>query len=171
MASTYTPIASTTLGSNTANITFSGISGIYTDLIVIALVRSSYAGTAAFGLRLNNDSTSLYSSTRLYSNTGAGTVGADRNAGTYLEIGQMVGSTATSGIFTPQTIHINNYSNSTTYTSIIGESRNNQDAYGVQQMVGLYRSTSAITEVKLYDAYGGNLVTGSIISLYGIKAA
>jgi hypothetical protein len=34
MASTYTPIATTTLGSAAASYTFSSISGTYTDLVL-----------------------------------------------------------------------------------------------------------------------------------------
>jgi hypothetical protein len=35
MASTYEPIATTTLGTATASVTFSSISGAYTDLVLV----------------------------------------------------------------------------------------------------------------------------------------
>jgi len=64
MPSTYTPIATTTLGSAASSVTFSSISGAYTDLVLVG------AGTLASNLYLNvkfnNDTGSNYSRTELY---------------------------------------------------------------------------------------------------------
>ena len=62
-------------------------------------------------------------------------------------------------------IQIQNYSNSTTYKTALGRSAQQSVA-----TVGLWRSTSAITAVKIYPA-SGNFDTGSIFTIYGIAAA
>ena len=64
--STYTPIASQTLASTVANVTFSSIPQGYTDLVLV--VSSSTSTNTNLYLRFNNDSTSLYSDTVLNGN-------------------------------------------------------------------------------------------------------
>jgi len=63
MAMTYTPIATQTLGSSVSTVTFSSISGTYTDLVLIAQPIAS-AGVD-LELRFNGDSGSNYSCTQL----------------------------------------------------------------------------------------------------------
>jgi len=65
-----------------------------------------------------------------------------------------------------------NYSNTTTYKTLL--TRANQASNGVDACVGLWRSTAAINAVSIATtAYGGSssVQTGSIFTLYGIKAA
>ena len=61
-----------------------------------------------------------------------------------------------------------NYSNTTTYKSNI--SRGNNAATGLDTMVTTWRNTAAITSIKIFPA-SGNMATGTIATLYGIKAA
>ena len=59
---TYTPITSTTLGSNTASVTFSSISSAYTDLVLVvagALDGANWVPT----LQFNSDTGTNYSTT------------------------------------------------------------------------------------------------------------
>ena len=67
MTATYDCIATTTLSSAQSSVTFSSISGSYTDLIIIsdAILAS---GNDALGLRFNSDSGSNYSYTFMYGN-------------------------------------------------------------------------------------------------------
>ena len=62
-----------------------------------------------------------------------------------------------------------NYSNTTTFKTIL--MRANNAALGVDAIVGLWRSTAAINEIKVFPTGGANFETGSTFSLYGIKAA
>ena len=61
-----------------------------------------------------------------------------------------------------------NYSNTTTYKTAI--SRGDRGATSTVAIVNLWRSTSAINNIQFFtDAT--NFAAGSIITLYGIKAA
>jgi hypothetical protein len=169
---TYTPIATRLLTSDAASIEFTSISGSYTDLVILGLTRSTRtAGVGALGIRFNSNSSSLYSSTRMYTITGSGTAGSDRNSGTYLEAGQIASYNYGLSVFTTCKININNYSNTTTFKTVLCNTPNSQDSAGYQPMVGLWRSTSAITTITMYDAYGGDFAAGTRITIYGISAA
>ena len=63
----YHPIATTTVSSATSSITFSSIPQTYTDLVLIAYAKDSNGYT---DLRVNNDSTSIYSRNFLYGDSG-----------------------------------------------------------------------------------------------------
>jgi hypothetical protein len=161
MPKTYEPIATQTLGSATATVTFSSIPGTYTDLILIANVKRT-AGSD-IEIQLNGDTGSNYSFTYLYgtgSATGSGRA-SDQTKGN-------IGYSGTTS-FTTQIVQFMNYSNTTTNKTFIG--RNSPaDAGDVSTLVNLYRSTSAITSILL-DPNSGNLDTGSTFTLYGIKSA
>jgi len=64
---TYTLIASNTLGSGTATVTFSSIPGTYTDLILVCGLPATGTANNSDGLRfqLNSDTGSNYSATWL----------------------------------------------------------------------------------------------------------
>ena len=157
MTATYEKIATTTLGSGSADVSFTSISGSYTDLIIIANGKTSSEST--LGLQFNSDTATNYSSTYMRGN----------------------GSTATSGRFTSSSQmyafnwnnsdsasiwQIQNYSNATTYKTALN--RLGGAGLYVAACVGLWRSTSAITSitVKSNDTFS----TGSTFTLYGIKA-
>ena len=166
MAITYEPIATTTLGSSTASVTFSSISGTYTDLVLIfngGITTADYA----IRIRFNGDSGSNYSRTAISGyGTGAGSDRASNVTGLNVFMGFSgipANTLDTSGI-----AHIQNYSNSTTYKTVI--SRSGNAARSAEAQVGLWRSTSAITSIVI-DTGSGNLYSGSTFTLYGIKAA
>jgi uncharacterized secreted protein with C-terminal beta-propeller domain len=68
-------------------------------------------------------------------------------------------------------INIQNYSNSTTYKTIIARWNNNAGTYAsVGATASLWRKApEAITSITVYDD-AGNLNAGSTFTLYGIKA-
>jgi len=163
MASTYEPIATTTLGSATPTVTFSSISGSYTDLV---LIFSGSNATSNNGLRLrfNSDSGSNYSSTYVYGDgsTATSSFGASTTGG---QIAVDIGSSQSMCI-----ANIMNYSNATTYKTFIG--RGSSAANYADANVSLWRNTAAITSVTvLLGAGTSNFATGSTFTLYGIKAA
>jgi hypothetical protein len=78
MAITYEPIATTTLSSAAATITFSSISSAYTDLRLV-FVGTSVANSNNCIVTFNSDTGFNYSQTALYG-TGA-TAGSSRQTG------------------------------------------------------------------------------------------
>lgn len=166
MAATYEPIATTTLGSSQSSVTFSSISGSYTDLI--AVFNGSNDGTTQYFLQVGNgsiDTGSNYSTTVLDGN------GSSAASGRYTNdtVGIRADYYATGGGNKKMSIfQLNNYSNSTTYKTVLVRSA--LPATEVVATVGLWRSTSAINIVR-FTCTSGYYETGSTFTLYGIKAA
>ena len=169
MASTYEPIATTTLGSATNSIVFSSISSAYTDLKLI-FVGKADASAAGFTPRIqfNSDTATNYSRTSLYGN---GTSAAS-NAGT----GQIALNTsgAGAGLSTTQSAFMSwdifSYAGSTYKTVLVNQNSDYNGSGGVDNTVGLWRSTSAINSINVSIA-SGNFTSGTTLTLYGIKAA
>jgi hypothetical protein len=163
---TYFPIATTTLGSAQATVTFSSISGSYTDLVMVANVGCSSASQRA-GWQANADTSTNYSRTILYGN--GTTAASDRASNDSVAWGIFDGiggiSTTLAGNFITQ---FQNYSNATTYKTAL--TRYNAASIGTGTSVQLWRSTAAITSL-VFSLSGGNWLSGSTFTLYGIAAA
>jgi hypothetical protein len=159
---TYEPIATTTLGSATTSYTFSSIPQTYTDLVIVANVNCP-TRAANVGCQYNGDTATNYSWTRLY---GTGTSAVSSRATTQVrsDFG-IVGNTDWSTLI----CQIQNYSNTTTYKTGLG--RGNFAAGYVSAFVNLWRSTSAISSIKLLNEFNENFAAGSTFTLYGIAAA
>jgi hypothetical protein len=168
--STYTPIATTTLGSNQTTVTLSSIPSTYTDLRVV-IVPASSSGTNGIRMRINGDTGTNYSATYLTgtgsaANSGRTTSSANMSLGNYTGIGLTLGEVNLE-------LDFMNYSNSTTYKTVL--IRNNQPSNAVEGNVGLWRSTSAINSlsfnINTFGSSTGDFITGSTFTLYGIAAA
>jgi hypothetical protein len=160
MPATYEPIATTTLGSASASVTFSSISGSFTDLILVYATTSTV--TDNNGLRFNSDTGSNYSLTRIFGN--GSTAGSNRTTNST----SITSLFTVNGSITNNIIHIMNYSNTTTYKSVL--TRNDDASNSAIAAVGLWRSTSAINSVNIFPL-SGNFVSGSTFTLYGILSA
>lgn len=154
MPATYEPIATTTLGSAQSSVTFSTISGSYTDLVLIVA-----ATTDTLKVQFNSDTGSNYSRTYIYGDGSSATSGRS-TSGTFFYIA--------GGSPSATLNYIQNYSNTTTYKTVL--SRGNAVSNGVDASVSLWRSTSAITSITL-TPNSGTIASGSVLTLYGIKAA
>ena len=164
MTATYDCIATTTLGSDQASVTFSSISGSYTDIILVTNEKQSDARSSA--IRFNSDTGSNYSQTGLYG-TGS-TAGGFRTTSTNLIYYGYYAYSTTSNFNFNSIVHIMNYSNTTTYKTVV--SRANNADNGVDEIVGLWRNTAAITSFVLTMQNLSNFKSGSTFTLYGIKA-
>lgn len=166
MASTYTPIATQTLGSAAASVTFSSIPSTYTDLVLILNGYNATVDNASPRIRFNSDAGANYSETSLYGDgTSAGsTRGSNDNQ---LYAGYQRGWSTTSTNRATNIVQILNYSNSTTKKTML--SRANVGNSIVESIVGLWSSTAAISQIDVFAA--GTFAAGSTFSLYGIKAA
>ena len=167
MAATYTPIATTTLGSAASSVTFSSISGSYTDLRLVIVPTATSGSTTYIALQFNGDTGTTYSETYMTGSGTAATSARDSSVNaTYL---YNTGAPTTAGQLVVTT-DIMNYSNATTYKTLLSRS-NNAGAF-TNAYVGLWRSTSAITSIVISPVGGsGTYASGSTFTLYGIKAA
>jgi hypothetical protein len=158
--STYNAIASVTLSSAQNQVTFNNIPQIYTDLVLVANLANS-TGAGDVYLRFNGDSGTHYSKTQMY---GTGTVAGSNNQSNYHSFAGFAYLSTTIGTAIG---HIMNYSNSTTYKTVLV--RSNDSAGLVMANVGLWRNTSAITSITVGPA-ANNFIAGSTFTLYGIGA-
>jgi hypothetical protein len=167
-APTYVKLASYTVPSAVASYTFSNVPQGYTDLILVSNLGGSVSGEAV-ACRVNSDSGSNYSFTAM---RGSGTAATSERFSSQtlarISVGVGVSTNASEVIITTQ---FNNYSKTTINKSFI--SRANKAPAGdtgAEASVALWRNTSAINAITVLLT-GGNLVSGSNFTLYGIKAA
>jgi hypothetical protein len=163
MPSTYTPIMTTTLETNQANIEFTSIPGTYTDLILTGSISSTDPTfNRALRLQFNTDTSSAYSTIAI--NGESDSIVSTKSPNSSF-IG--VAETPLGSNFMTVKLQVSNYSNTTMYKTTFssGGSANISTL-----AVGVYMSTSAITSLKLFLS-GLSFRAGSSVTLYGIAAA
>lgn len=161
MAVTYTPIATQTLGSNQTSISFSSIAATYTDLKLVLC--GPVQGDVY--IRFNSDTGTSYSQTVLGSYSGSASSGRQSNTSTVYN--DFYGGFANT-YPTQISWDVMNYSNTTTYKTVLARAGIVSTQPAINQAVMLWRSTSAINAITLA---GGTFSTGLVVTLYGIKAA
>lgn len=155
-------------GSSTTTYTFSSISQLYTDLILVVNFLPSTNTNQPY-IQFNSDtgtSTTNYSTISLTSN-GSNTVTRQHTSiyGWYPSPGPGIGQAS---YFMPWVIHINNYTNTSMMKTAMSRFGN---AIGFSNILThLWQSTSAISAIKITQETG-NFVAGTVFSLYGLKAA
>ena len=175
----YESIATSTVGSGgTSYVEFTSISSSYTHLQIRCLTKlSRTTGNEDLYIRFNSDTASNYRAHRLQGD-GATASSSDMGAGTGVYIGEMIGTWASAAnMFSALVIDILDYKNTnkfkTTRTLAGGDQNGNTAPNGdtgkVIFLSGLWRSTSAISTIRIYPA-GGTLNEYSQFALYGIKA-
>jgi hypothetical protein len=165
MAATYEPIATANGTGSSNTVSFSSISGTYTDLRVVANLQLSTGGVYPY-FRVGNgtvDSGNNYGATVLYGN---GTSAASLRGSNFSQPDFLYPCPTSN--FQLVTMDFLNYSNTTTYKTIIY--RMAESAQGTSAHVVNWRSTSAINIIS-FIAPSGNWTTGSTFTLYGIASA
>jgi hypothetical protein len=154
---TYVAIATQTLASNTASVTFSSIPQTYTDLVLVIQGKMSIDGGTT--LYLNGDTGDNYTYQTLLGNGTSAVGGAGGGAfAIYLD----------NVIFGNVICNIMNYTNTSTYKTTL--SRVNTSAYAFARVVN-WASTAAITSMLISNNNSNTYLAGSTFTLYGIKAA
>ena len=165
MPTTYEKIATTTLSSAATDITFSSISSAYTDLRLVFVGVGSSAGDIP-AIRFNSDTATNYSRTYL---TGNGTAASSNRTTSSNRIAcGDAGDSTTIPSF--NTVDIFSYTGSTYKTALIESSEDQNGSGKVTRTVGLWRSTSAITSITVFNP-SYNLGAGYTATLYGILKA
>jgi hypothetical protein len=166
MPATYEPIATTTITNPAVNsITFSSIAGTYTDLAISFVWKGDYCNPF---LQINSDTSTNYSNTRLNGN--GSTAGSSRQSSQdRISLSPLTGLDTT-GLPAFTQIDLFSYAGSTFKTALINTSIDLNGSGSTVKMVGLYRSTSAITSLTLGLTTSSSCV-GTTATLYGIKNA
>ena len=163
-SSTYTPIATTTLGSAQASYTFSSIPSTYTDLVLV--INGGTTANGQFRMQVGNgsiDTGANYSGTQLYAY--ASTVGSARETSAtnpYVAATSLTNSTHITQFMS--------YANTSVYKTWLNKGGDlGQNQYDTS--VYLWRSFSAINTIKLASDTGTTLASGTTLTLWGILNA
>ena len=152
--STYTPLATVTLGSTAATVTFSSIPATMRDLVLV--VNGKTSANQATGLRFNSDSGSNYTMVRMF------TTSSSTSTTTY--------GLLTTGDPTADTLsiaEIMDYSATDKHKTFLVRSNipaNNTAAHAVR-----WANTAAITSVAV-EAISTTWAVGTTLNLYGVIA-
>lgn len=160
---TYALIEAVTLGSAAASVSFNVSNLGYTDLILV-MNGSTTSGNNNAIMRFNTDTGSNYSSTYL---TGNGSSATSGRAATQNHILLNYFGYFDSVYGTNMIVQIQDYSNTTTNKTVL--SRANNAANGVAAVVGLWRSTAAVTSIEVVTG-SSTFTSGTTFRLYGIQA-
>jgi hypothetical protein len=162
---TYESIATTTLGSAAATVTFSTIPGTYTDLVL--LINSNLSGSGGLSAvqgQFNGDTGSNYSFTII---NGDGSSATSFRGSNQTAFGMGLSSSSTSQVAS-NIIQIMNYSNTTTNKTVLARAGIADDR--TRAIVSLWRNNNAITSITVLNNGAVNFVTGSTFTLYGIRS-
>lgn len=170
LPSTMTPIANWTATAATTGVTFSNIPQGYTDLVIIANSIANVTGADLFVTQFNGDNAgTTYSFTELYG-TGSSASSARSSNQSGFVLGWLTNYAQSE--WSPSIFNIMNYSNSTTYKTILLRTGTVTTTGGYTDLaVGTWRNTNAITSIYMRTVNGYQMKTGTTISVYGIKAA
>lgn len=164
-ANTYVALKSVTIsGTSTNDVTITGIPQGYTDLVIVTNL-NNIGNVAVLRGQFNGDTTTSYSSTSVHgSGSAAGSSRQSNVDAFYMTYQGHVDGTKSTGIY-----HVMNYSNSTTYKTVI--SRASSASFGVDATVSLWRKTDPITSIRIVNDRAEYWTAGSTINIYGIAAA
>lgn len=161
MAKTYEPIA-TLAGTGASSIIFSSIPGTFTDLVLVMNGTAS-SDTNVF-VELNGDTSNNYSVTAM---TGDGSSASSYRNANYAALQSLFGYFGTAGGMVLG--HFMSYANAAINKVVLA--RYNYVSNLTLAGVGLWRSNSAITSIKVKTSNSATFPTSTKFTLYGIKAA
>lgn len=167
---THDKIATQRLTSNTSSVTFSNIPQGYTDLYISLHVKNT--GGAGYivswgGLQFNGNTTqSAYSATTMFStSTNANASYQETQTG---QLSMNVFRTD-NNYYGTSFLHINNYSSNVMNKTVLGLSGGT--TYFIMPSVGLWSVLDPVTSITFVPEGGTNFASGSVFTVYGIKAA
>ena len=169
----WVAVASTTLGSDAATVTFTstddgqvGDWSQYMDLVLLTYARTAMSSTSSSTVaRFSNDGTSSYDMQQFYV---AAAATSAASSPTYTYTSWCPGSTAGANYFGIGNLHIFDI-NSGKYKTTMLRSGDDRGGTGYTLAIaGTWKSQGPITEIDIFEPNGSNLVTGSRFDLFGI---
>ena len=169
----YDSIATTTLTTATASVTFSSIPATYTHLQIRGLIRLSGSNaTRSFYMQVGNGSAAStgYSEHALEGDGSTASASGSAN-GTEIRVGRTATNGHTASVFGVFVIDILDYANTSKYKTVRNlDGYDNNGSGALSFTSGNWRSTSAIDTIKFFGS-GENTEQYSQFALYGIKGA
>jgi hypothetical protein len=166
MANTFIQIATVSVPSNQATISFSVIPSTYTDLVLKMSTRSSgqESGNTWDNMSIQfNGSSASFTARDLYG------LGASAGSGTFVTGGMANGNNATSSTFSSVDVYIPNYAGSNNKSFLVDAVTENNSTVAIQNLTaGLWSNTAAITSIT-FGMVTNSYVTNSTATLYGIS--
>ena len=159
---TYTPLATVTLGSSAASVTFSSIPATYRDLIVVVNCRTNVEAFPA--ARLNSDTGSNYSRVGMSGN-GSSTFSYTSTSDRITLTGYAASSNTTDLNIILQVM---DYAQTDKHKTLL--LRANNAGYGTDAMAFRWANTAAITSLLILAAGSATFNTGATFNLYGVIA-
>lgn len=167
MPITYDKIATTTVSGTPSDVTFSSISGSYTDLVMVCQMKTS--ALATIYLQFNSDTSSNYS----YTNLAGSPAGVNSGRASNANFSRITNYAYPDNTFnTNAIVNFMNYSNTTTNKTFLSRANNASGTDNATEvLVSLWRSTAAISTIKVYPSGGATWSAGSTFTIYGILKA
>ena len=169
LAITYTLIASNTLSTSAASVTFSAIPSTFTDLVIRCAGRSDSSFSAMLDIYVSfNGATATYSRTVLRA-FGSSADSSRGSGSANWTLSGVSGTPATANTFGDVELYIPSYTaNQNKPIGVVSNIENNSATVNrINAIAGLVNITAAVTSIRLET--DGNFVAGSSFYLYGIK--
>jgi hypothetical protein len=169
MAATYEPIQTYAITSNTQTVTFSSIPQTYTDLRLTVSGTNLNASGDVY-LQYNGVTTTSYGRVLLRSSGAAASAAVTTNATSIqLSIGGM--DTVTPSLYT---VDIFDYTNTGAWKSssvLVSETLDGVSGGWLASFASTFRSNTNISSILVGTSSTNRFISGSTITLWGIKAA
>lgn len=166
---TWVALKSTTVGTATPTITFTGIPSTYTDLILMSNSKCSNTSTgASITIRFNSDSAGNYSQSSIQASSTSRITERYANT-TGIDGGRINTSNSSNSNWGQAITHIQNYASTSYQKLCLSKSSVTNEAWKQYQSGSLWRnSANAINTITITCGY--DFLVGSTFSLYGVKA-
>lgn len=163
-------IASNTLSSSAASVTFSSIPNTYTDLLVKISAKSDRANANDdIKMLINGSTSSVYGETNV---NGNGATAASGNNTNQAYVALRSGSTGglTANVFSSTEVYVPNYNSVIVHPiGSIQVQEDNATTARIYATASTFNTSSAITSLTFNIWTGPNFVSGSSFFLYGLK--
>jgi len=166
-------ISDTLLTGNATTIDITDIQQTYKHLIIMYSLRTDRSATSdGLGMRLNNDSDSVYTWT-LFTAYGNSTAGTQENSVAQWKAGTITAASSASGLFGIGNIFISDYTHASKkhgFCSVASWTNGlASNAIQLNNYAGLHNVAEAVTRITCFPYIGTNFVSGARLTLYGVN--
>lgn len=167
MPSTYTPIStSTTTTNGVANITFSSIPAIYTDLVLV--ISGGINAGVRMKIQFNGDTGGNYNYTSMRASSSSSAAESSANTNACFIGAWHAGTSGNPLAVDNATIYIANYANTNVKKTVVSRTATSQETWNNQAW---WNNTAAINSITFLSDGVQTINAGTVASLYGVKVA